>query len=61
MFQDFMGESQVMLEEFVEWIYVQFFDGLMFFGFVNWYCEYCYDIKGVDVVIIRMERVLFMD
>lgn len=59
--QDFMGESQAIPEELAERIHVQSFDGPMFFGFANRYREHCHDIKGVDAVIIRMERVPFMD
>jgi SulP family sulfate permease len=59
--QDFMGESDAVPEEIAERIYVQSFDGPMFFGFANRYREHCHDIKGVDAVIIRMERVPFMD
>ena len=56
-----MGESQAIPEELAERIHVQSFDGPMFFGFANRYREHCHDIKGVDAVIIRMERVPFMD
>lgn len=59
--QDFMGESQALPEALAEQVYVQSFDGPMFFGFANRYREHCHEITGVKAVIIRMERVPFMD
>ncbi|MEQ8705850.1 MAG: SulP family inorganic anion transporter [Phaeodactylibacter sp.] len=59
--QDFMGESQSIPAELAEQVYVQSFDGPMFFGFANRYREHCHEIRGVRAVIIRMERVPFMD
>lgn len=59
--QDFMGESQDLPEALAEQVYVQSFDGPMFFGFANRYREHCHQIKDVNAVIIRMERVPFMD
>jgi SulP family sulfate permease len=59
--QEFMGESQDLPESLAEQVYVQSFDGPMFFGFANRYREHCHEIRGVQAVIIRMERVPFMD
>lgn len=59
--QEFMGESKSLPPELAERVYVQSFDGPMFFGFANRYREHCHEISGVDAVIIRMQRVPFMD
>jgi len=47
--------------ELAKSIFVQNLDGPLFFGFANQYRDFCYKLKNMMIVIIRMENVPFLD
>jgi len=57
----YTGENGGLPVELADQVYVQSLDGPVFFGFANRYREHCHNVTGVKAVIIRMERVPFVD